>query len=237
VRIVVGFPGARAAMSPFSQQLMYRGRKHEPSPSFVIQHGDSELGVNDMNPGWSPARERAATLPFDGQAASARLDARQTAKERRPSDNSTAASPLVRFLYWIYERRLLNSAQTAADAAPRWHILDGNRRHARKRGLSDPYEIDQRGAEKLDHILDWCANLRIPAVTLWVFSTENLKRSQAEVSGTLSAIEAKVAGLAHDPFVQRRHIRARAIGRLDILPEFLASTAAMRPGFHAHFTL
>ena len=30
VRIVVGFPGGRAAMSPFSQQLMYRGRKHEP---------------------------------------------------------------------------------------------------------------------------------------------------------------------------------------------------------------
>src|SRR5262249_40949685 len=30
---------------------------------------------------------------------------------------------------------------------------------------------------------------------------------------------AKVAGLAHDPFVQRRHIRVRAIGRLDVLPE------------------
>jgi len=32
--IVVGFPGGRAAMSPFSQQLMYRGRKHEPLPLF-----------------------------------------------------------------------------------------------------------------------------------------------------------------------------------------------------------
>ena len=156
-------------------------------------HGDSELGVNDMNPGWSPAHERAATLPFDGQAASARLDARQTAKERRPSDNSTAASPLVRFLYWIYERRLLNQLKQRPMPRHVGIILDGNRRHARKRGLSDPYEIYQRGAEKLDHILDWCANLRIPAVTLWVFSTENLKRSQAEVSGILSAIEAKVA--------------------------------------------
>jgi short-chain Z-isoprenyl diphosphate synthase len=172
-----------------------------------------------MNPGWSPAHERAATLSFDGQAASARLDARQTAKERRPSDNSTAASPLVRFLYWIYERRLLNQLKQRPMPRHVGIILDGNRRHARKRGLSDPYEIYQRGAEKLDHILDWCANLRIPAVTLWVFSTENLKRSQAEVSGILSAIEAKVAGLAHDPFVQRRHIRVRAIGRLDILPE------------------
>jgi len=55
--------------------------------------------------------------------------------------------------------------------------------------VSDPCEIYQRGAEKLDDILDWCAELRIPAVTLWVFSTENLKRSQAEVSGILSAIE------------------------------------------------
>jgi short-chain Z-isoprenyl diphosphate synthase len=70
-------------------------------------------------------------------------------------------------------------------------ILDGNRRHARKRDLSDPCEIYQRGAEKLDDILDWCAELRIRAVTLWVFSTENLKRSQAEVSGILSAIEAR----------------------------------------------
>ena len=49
----------------------------------------------------------AATLPFDGQGVSA-WDARQTAKERRPSDNSMAAFPLLRFLYWIYERRLLN---------------------------------------------------------------------------------------------------------------------------------
>jgi short-chain Z-isoprenyl diphosphate synthase len=172
-----------------------------------------------MNPGWSPAHERAATLPFDRQAASVRLDARQTANERRPSDNSTAASPLLRFLYWIYERRLLNQLKQRPMPRHVGIILDGNRRHARKRGLSDPYEIYQRGAEKLDHILDWCANLRIPAVTLWVFSTENLKRSQAEVTGILSAIEAKVAALAHDPFVQRRHIRVRAIGRLDILPE------------------
>src|SRR5262249_4167164 len=89
--IIIGFPGGRAAMSPFSQQLMYRGRKHEPFPLLLsFSHGDSELGVNDMNPGWSPTHERAATLAFDGQAASARLDARQTAKERRPSDNRTA---------------------------------------------------------------------------------------------------------------------------------------------------
>jgi hypothetical protein len=41
--------------------------------------------------------------------------------------------------------------------------------------LSDPCEIYQRGADKLDDILDWCAELRIPAVTLWVLSTGNLR--------------------------------------------------------------
>jgi short-chain Z-isoprenyl diphosphate synthase len=176
-----------------------------------------------MNPGWSPAHERAATLPFDRQAASVRLDARQTANERRPSDNSTAASPLLRFLYWIYERRLLNQLKQRPMPRHIGIILDGNRRHARKRGVSDPCEIYQRGAEKLDDILDWCADLRIPAVTLWVFSTENLKRSQAEVSGILSAIEAKVAALAHDPFMHQKRIRIQAIGRLDLLPESVVS--------------
>jgi short-chain Z-isoprenyl diphosphate synthase len=58
----------------------------------------------------------------------------------------------------------------------------------------------------------------ITAVTLWVFSTENLKRSQGEVSGILGAIEAKMAALAHDLFMHEKRIRVEAIGRLDILP-------------------
>ncbi len=172
-----------------------------------------------MNPGWSPAHERAATLTFDRRVASARLDASQNATERKQPDKGTAASLLLRFLYWIYERRLLDLLKRRPMPRHIGIILDGNRRHARKRGLSDPCEIYQRGAEKLDDILDWCADLRIPALTLWVFSTENLKRTQAEVSGILSAIEAKVAALADDPFMHQKRIRIQAIGRLDLLPE------------------
>jgi len=136
-----------------------------------------------MNPDWNPAYERAATLAFDKRASSAQLDTWQKATERKPPEKSTGTSLLLRFLYWIYERRLL--AQLKQRPMPR-HIgiiLDGNRRHARKRGLNDPCEIYQRGAEKLDDILHWCAELPVPALTLWVFSTENLKRSQAAVAG------------------------------------------------------
>src|SRR5262245_44514559 len=172
-----------------------------------------------MNHGWSPAHERVAALAFDKQAGSAQLETWLNATERKPPETSTATSPLLRFLYWIYERRLLNQLKQKPTPRHVGIILDGNRRHARKRGLSDPCQIYQRGAEKLDDILDWCAELHIPAVTLWVFSTENLKRSQAEVSGILSAIEAKVAALAHDPFMHQKRIRIQAIGRLDLLPE------------------
>jgi short-chain Z-isoprenyl diphosphate synthase len=37
-----------------------------------------------------------------------------------------------------------------------------------------------------------------PAITLWVLSTENLKRTPQEVSGILAAIEAKLPHLATD---------------------------------------
>jgi short-chain Z-isoprenyl diphosphate synthase len=54
------------------------------------------------------------------------------------------------------------------------------------------------------------------------------KRPQAEVSGILSAIENKVAALAHDPLLHQKRIHVQAIGRLDLLPEsvFAAIRAA-----------
>ena len=127
----------------------------------------------------------------------------------------------LRFLYWIYERRLLHQIGQRPMPSYIGIILDGNRRHARQRGLHDPRTIYQRGAEKLDDILDWCAELSIPAVTLWVFSTENFKRSPTEISGILAAIEAKVGTLAHNPLLHQKRVRVRAIGRLDVLPSRL----------------
>jgi short-chain Z-isoprenyl diphosphate synthase len=77
--------------------------------------------------------------------------------------------------------------------------------------------------EKLDTVLDWCGELAISAVTLWVCSTDNLNRPADEVAGILSAVEAKLRALTEDPQIHRRRVRVQAIGRLDLLP---ASTAA-----------
>jgi short-chain Z-isoprenyl diphosphate synthase len=98
-------------------------------------------------------------------------------------------------------------------------ILDGNRRYGAERGLTEAREIYRLGARKLDDILGWCSNLRIPAITLWVLSTDNLTRPADQVSGILGAVESKLNALASDPRIHRRRVRVRAVGRIDILPE------------------
>jgi short-chain Z-isoprenyl diphosphate synthase len=82
----------------------------------------------------------------------------------------------------------------------------------------DPRSAYDLGAEKLDHVLAWCSDLSIPAVTLWVCSIDNLRRPRAEVSGILSAIEAKIGALVKDPSIHNRRVRVKAVGRLDLLP-------------------
>ena len=97
-------------------------------------------------------------------------------------------------------------------------ILDGNRRYARNHHLDDSRVAYDLGAEKLDDVLTRCLDLGIPAVTLWVCSINNLKRSRAEVSDILAAVEAKIGALARDPAIDRRGVRVKAVGRLDLLP-------------------
>ena len=124
-----------------------------------------------------------------------------------------------RLLYYLYEQNLLRQVRGGQRPRHVGLILDGNRRYGRKQNLEDPREIYHRGARKLDEVLDWCGDLGIEAVTLWVCSTENLSRSPEEVSGILAAIEAKMTDLCDHPEIHRREVRVRAAGRLDLLPE------------------
>jgi short-chain Z-isoprenyl diphosphate synthase len=103
-------------------------------------------------------------------------------------------------------------------------ILDGNRRAAEAKGISEAHLIYKAGAEKLDDVLDWCEELQISAVTLWVFSTENLRRPATEVSGILSAIQEKLRKLVDDPEIHRQRVRVRAVGKLEVLPQSVVRT-------------
>lgn len=129
-----------------------------------------------------------------------------------------SAAVLLRPLYRIYEKRLLTAV--CAGDLPR-HIgiiLDGNRRHARRYGITDPRAVYDIGARKLDDVLDWCADMDIPTVTLWVLSPENLGRSGPEISGILAAVETKLNALAQDARIHDHRVRVRAIGRLSLVP-------------------
>ncbi len=146
--------------------------------------------------------------------------------------------PMAGLLYYLYERRLLRQVRRRPVPRHVGIILDGNRRYARERGLADPLEAYTLGARKLDDVLEWCAQLSIPAVTLWVFSTENLKRSAAEVSGILSAVEAKLSQLARTPRIHRLGVRVRAVGKLDALPDStLSAIRAAEQATAAHRAL
>jgi hypothetical protein len=99
-------------------------------------------GVNEMNSALSPVRKRAATpafdKPSDEQTALIRLDSRQSAAEWRPPDKSKAPLLLLRFLYWIYERRLLEQLKHRPIPHHIGIILDGNRRHCLQAGRERP---------------------------------------------------------------------------------------------------
>src|SRR6266404_5298177 len=92
---------------------------------------------------------------------------------------------MFRLLYYLYARRLT--------------------RDVRRRPT--PHHI----GIMLDEVLDWCIELGILTVTLWVFSTDNFRRPAAEVSGILASVEAKLKALACDPATHRRRVRVRAI--------------------------
>ena len=90
-------------------------------------------------------------------------------------------------LYRLYEQRLRRQmhAGPAANMSASFSMATGATRASKVSPIQvEPIEM---GSQKLDEVLLWCNELGIPAVTLWVCSTENLKRSHAEVSEILGS--------------------------------------------------
>ncbi len=97
-------------------------------------------------------------------------------------------------------------------------ILDGNRRWARKQGM-EPWYGHLRGAEKAEEVLDWCLDLGIKIVTMYVLSTENLKREKKELSKLFEIIEGYLKKALNSEKIHKHKVRVKAIGKLELLPE------------------
>jgi short-chain Z-isoprenyl diphosphate synthase len=119
---------------------------------------------------------------------------------------------LRRVLYPAYEARVVR--RLPADRLPK-HVgvmLDGNRRWARAVG-QDAAHGHRAGAANISPLLQWCEELGVEVVTLWLLSTDNLNRPPEEVSELLGIIEEAVADLASE-----RRWRLHPVGALDLLP-------------------
>ena len=118
-------------------------------------------------------------------------------------------------LYNVYERSLAGAIP--ADKLPQ-HIgvlMDGNRRWAAQLGESTKHG-HEAGAKNVVDFLSWCRELGIPMVTLYMLSTENLKRSPAELADLLDVIENLVGYLA-----ESKVGKIRPVGQLTSLPASL----------------
>lgn len=97
-------------------------------------------------------------------------------------------------------------------------IMDGNRRWAKKRGLP-PQLGHSEGANTLQKIAEYCAEIGIPYLTVFAFSTENWKRSKEEVDYLMNLLEKYIQDF--DKKMKDKNVRVRLLGDITRLPEGL----------------
>jgi len=120
--------------------------------------------------------------------------------------------------YRIYEGRLKSEVESGEIPGHIGIILDGNRRWARGAGV-DRDVGHEEGANRAEELLDWCHDLGIKTVTLYVLSTENLDRSPDELKELFGLIEARLGKLLNDERIVKYKVNVRAIGHLGLLPD------------------
>lgn len=125
-------------------------------------------------------------------------------------------------LYPIYERRLMSKLDLTRTPHHIGVILDGNRRWAKENpsptGDTSSSHGHKAGADKIIELLQWCEETDINVVTLWLLSSDNLKRSPQELDKLISII-----GQTVDDLSATGKWRIRPVGSLELLPAALAT--------------
>jgi tritrans,polycis-undecaprenyl-diphosphate synthase [geranylgeranyl-diphosphate specific] len=122
--------------------------------------------------------------------------------------------------YKFYENRLTWQVEEGPIPSHIGIILDGNRRWAQDR----KYSVDlghAYGADVVEKLLDWCQDLGIKSITLYVLSTENLQRTAEEVQELFRLIEERLTNLLSDQRIYKYRVRVKGIGKFDLLPQSL----------------
>jgi undecaprenyl diphosphate synthase len=94
--------------------------------------------------------------------------------------------------------------------------MDGNGRWARERGMPR-VEGHRQGVHAVRDTTEACAELGIPHLTLYTFSTENWKRPITEVSALMKLLIQALKKEARS--FHENNIRLNSVGSIDELPE------------------
>jgi len=139
-------------------------------------------------------------------------------------------------LYTAYERTLVSEQARWKKPHHLGIVMDGNRRFARETGAGSVVEGHVAGADKLEEVLDWCEEVDIPVVTVWIFSLDNFGRAEEEVDGLMNLFERKFLELVTSQKIHKNGIRICSIGRIDALPRRVQQAIRAAEAATAHYT-
>ncbi len=106
-------------------------------------------------------------------------------------------------------------------------IMDGNRRWARARGLSEA-EGHAAGVQAIRPLLRRAVERGVEILTLYVFSRENWGRSEQEVQGLMELLRSVVPAESEE--LARQGVRVHVLGRLQDVPA--DTRASIERGLH-----
>ena len=124
---------------------------------------------------------------------------------------------LKSILYPLYEARLFRRLDLSATPEHVGVILDGNRRWA-KANLASSKSGHSAGARKIIDFLSLCEETNVKVVTLWMLSTDNLSRENAELQPLLEIIAEAVSGLS-----KFGRWKLHVVGATELLPDWLTT--------------
>ena len=75
------------------------------------------------------------------------------------------------------------------------------------------------GRSKLEEVTDWCLELGIKVLTVYAFSTENIKRNKDESDFLMNLFAENFRKVGDDERVHKNKMRIKAIGKIENLPK------------------
>ncbi|HZK17941.1 MAG TPA: isoprenyl transferase [Clostridia bacterium] len=97
-------------------------------------------------------------------------------------------------------------------------IMDGNGRWAQKRNM-ERVNGHREGVKSLKEVVKLCAELELPILTVYAFSTENWKRPQREVDILMGLLLEYINRDLDE--IHKNNIRINPIGKIDEMPSIV----------------